>query len=170
VNRQPRLIVVMRHAKAEQLGPTDLERELSPRGGEDAAAMGRWLGEQQITPDHALVSAAVRTRQTWEIVAEAAGWSLEPTFDRGLYAAGPDTAFDLMRETPDEPRTLLVIGHNPTIAVVAQLLDDGSGDEAADQEMTAGFPPSALAVFEYDGKWSDLEPATARLTAFHSPR
>jgi phosphohistidine phosphatase len=35
--------------------------------------------------------------------------------------------------------------------------------------MTAGFPTSALAVFEYDGKWSDLEPATARLTAFHSP-
>jgi hypothetical protein len=27
-----------------------------------------------------------------------------------------------------------------------------------------------VAVFEYDGKWSDLEPATARLTAFHSPR
>ena len=75
-----------------------------------------------------------------------------------------------MRETPDEARTLLVIGHNPTIAVVAQLLDDGSGDEAADQEMTAGYPTSALAVFEYDGDWSDLEPATARLTAFHSPR
>ena len=51
MNRQPRLIVVMRHAKAEQLGPTDLERELSPRGSEDPAAMGRWLGEQQITPD-----------------------------------------------------------------------------------------------------------------------
>ena len=27
---------------------------------------------------------------------------MEPTYDQGLYAAGPDTAFDLMRETPDE--------------------------------------------------------------------
>jgi phosphohistidine phosphatase len=75
-----------------------------------------------------------------------------------------------VRETPDEASVLLVIGHNPTIAVVAQLLDDGSGDEAADQEMTAGFPTSALAVFEYDGAWADLQPASARLTAFHSPR
>jgi phosphohistidine phosphatase len=170
VQLQPRRIVVMRHAKAEQLGPTDLERELTPRGREDSAAAGRWLAEQQIVPDHALVSASVRTRQTWESVAEAAGWSLEPTFDRGLYAAGPDTAFDLMRETPDEARTLLVIGHNPTIAVVAQLLDAGEGDEAAAEEMSSGYPTSALSVFEYDGEWADLAPASARLTAFHTPR
>jgi phosphohistidine phosphatase len=170
VQRQPRRIVVMRHAKAEQLGPTDLERELTPRGREDSAAAGRWLAEQQIVPDHALVSASVRTRQTWERVAEAAGWSLEPAFDRGLYAAGPDTAFDLMRETPDEASTLLVIGHNPTIAVVAQLLDDGEGDEAAAEDMSSGYPTSALSVFEYDGEWADLAPASARLTAFHTPR
>ena len=169
MQRQSRLLVVMRHAKAEQLGPTDLERELSQRGREDCAAAGRWLAEQQIAPDHALVSAAVRTQQTWEIVADAAGWSLEPTYDRGLYAAGPDTAFDLMREAPDEARTLLVIGHNPTIAVVAQLLDDGEGDEEAGQRMMAGYPTSALSVFEYDGEWSDIEPASARLTAFHTP-
>jgi phosphohistidine phosphatase len=169
VQRQSRLLVVMRHAKAEQLGPTDLERELSQRGREDSAAAGRWLAEQPIVPDHALVSAAVRTQQTWESLAEAAGWSLEPTFDRGLYAAGPDTAFDLMREAPDEARTLLVIGHNPTIAVVAQLLDDGEGDEEAGQRMMAGYPTSALSVFEYDGEWSDIEPASARLTAFHTP-
>jgi phosphohistidine phosphatase len=170
VQRQPRRIVVMRHAKAEQLGPTDLERELTPRGREDSAAAGRWLAEQQIVPDHALVSASVRTRQTWESVAEAAGWSLEPTFDRGLYAAGPDTAFDLMAEAPDEAGTLLVIGHNPTIAVMAQLLDDGEGDEAAAEEMSSGYPTSALSVFEYDGEWADLAPASARLTAFHTPR
>ena len=170
MKRDPRLILVMRHAKAEQLGPTDLERELSTRGREDSAATGRWLAEQQITPAHALVSAAVRTRQTWESVAEAAGWSMEPTFDQGLYAAGPDTAFDLMRETPDEAGTLLVIGHNPTIAVLAQLMDDGEGDEAAGEAMTSGDPTSAVAVFEYDGDWSELDPASARLTAFHAPR
>ena len=170
MKRDPRLILVMRHAKAEQLGPTDLERELSTRGREDSAATGRWLAEQQITPDHVLVSAAVRTRQTWESVAEAAGWSMEPTYDQGLYAAGPDTAFDLMRETPDEAGTLLVIGHNPTIAVLAQLMDDGEGDEAAGEAMTSGYPTSAVAVFEYDGDWSELDAASARLTAFHAPR
>jgi phosphohistidine phosphatase len=170
VQRQSRLIVVMRHAKAEQLGPTDFERELAERGRGDSEAAGRWLAGQTITPDHAWVSAALRTQQTWECVAEGAGWALEPALDRGLYAAGPDTAFDLIRSTPDESRILLVIGHNPTMAVVAQLLDDGEGDDDAAEAMTAGFPTSALAVFDYDGTWSDLEPASARLTAFHAPR
>jgi phosphohistidine phosphatase len=95
---------------------------------------------------------------------------MEPTYDQGLYAAGPDTAFDLMRETPDEAGTLLVIGHNPTLAVLAQLMDDGEGDEVAGEAMTSGYPTSAVAVFEYDGDWSELDPASARLTAFHTPR
>ena len=63
-----------------------------------------------------------------------------------------------------------MIGHNPTIAVLAQLMDDGEGDEAAGEAMTSGYPTSAVAVFEYDGDWSELDPASARLTAFHAPR
>jgi phosphohistidine phosphatase len=160
----------MRHAKAEQVGPTDKERELAPRGHADSAAAGRWLADQAITPDHALVSAATRTRQTWESVAGAAGWLVEATFDHGLYAAGPETALDLMRGAPDDATTLVVIGHNPTVAHLAQLLDDGEGDDDAAEQMTMGYPTSALAVFEYDGPWAGLEQGCARLVAFHGGR
>ena len=59
----------MRHAKAEQVGPTDHERELAAQGLADSLVAGSWLSEQGIDPQHALVSAAVRTRQTWEGVA-----------------------------------------------------------------------------------------------------
>ena len=78
----PHRLVVVRHAKAEGYGPSDFERELSQRGRGDAAAAGAWLAEQGVTADGALVSAAERTRQTWDIVAETAGWSVEATFDR----------------------------------------------------------------------------------------
>ena len=164
---QTRRLVVMRHAKAEQLGETDAARELSPRGRRDAAAAGVWLAEYGVVPDHALVSASTRTRQTWEAVAGAASWDLEPSFDQGLYAAGPESALDLLRLVPADARTVVVIGHNPTMGQLAQMLEDGEGDADAGNQMALGFPTSAVAVFEYDGAWTDLEATGARLVAFH---
>ena len=61
----PRRIVVMRHAKAEQHGPSDFDRHLADRGVEEGSMAGRWLVEQGFEPDHVLVSAALRTRETW---------------------------------------------------------------------------------------------------------
>jgi phosphohistidine phosphatase len=63
--------------------------------------------------------------------------------------------------------TLVVVGHNPTMAYLAQLLDDGTGDEQAGRRMATGFPTCALAVFAVRGRWADLDLASARLVAFH---
>lgn len=165
-----RRLVIMRHAKAESTAPSDHERELASRGMTDAEAAGRWLGAQGIAPDMALVSDAVRTRQTWEQVAAGAGWDESAVdFSEGLYAAGSDSAFDLLRETDAAVTTLVVIGHNPTMAYVAELIDDGEGDEDATTGMVIrGFPTSALAVFTVEGPWADLGPGTGRLAAFHA--
>lgn len=165
----PRRLVVMRHAKAEATAPSDHERALAARGKDDAEAAGRWLGEQGITADRALVSDATRTRQTWSQVATGAGWDEDVAdFSEALYAAGSDTAFDLLRETDADVTTLVVVGHNPTMAYVAELVDDGDGDDDATTGMlTRGFPTSALAVFAVDGPWSELGPGTGRLEAFH---
>jgi phosphohistidine phosphatase len=63
-----------------------------------------------------------------------------------------------------------VIGHNPTVAYLAQLLDDGEGDAVAAAEMAGGYPTSAVTVFAYDGAWADLAPGGARVLAFHVGR
>ena len=165
-----RTIVVMRHAKAEQAGPTDFDRPLADRGHQDAEAAGAWLAEQGFEPDHALVSAALRTGETWAGVAAGAGWELDPDLDRGLYAADTDTALDLLREVGDDVRRLLVIGHNPTMASLAYLLDDGEADAELSGRLFSGYPTSAAAVFEYDGSWADLGEGDARLVAFHVGR
>lgn len=163
-----RRLVVMRHSKAEPTGPSDHERALARRGHDDAEAAGRWLGEQAISPDAALVSDALRTRQTWERVAAGAGWDLAPDLSAPLYAAGADSAFDLVRAVDPEASTLVVIGHNPTMAYIAELIDDGDGDpQAATGLVTSGFPTSAVAVFEVAGPWADLGPGGGRLAAFY---
>jgi phosphohistidine phosphatase len=103
-------------------------------------------------------------------VAEGGSFDVEVTASESLYSAGPESALDLVKETSDEVGSLVVIGHNPTIAYLAQLLDDGEGDEEAGRDMAVGFPTGALAVFEVSGSWSDLELASARLVAFHVGR
>jgi phosphohistidine phosphatase len=165
----PRRLVVMRHAKAEGMAASDHDRALADRGRAAAEGAGRWLAQQGVVPDAALVSDALRTRQTWEEVAAAAGWDCRPELSAGLYAAGADSAFDLLRETDPATTTLVVVGHNPTMASLAELLDDGDGDDDATTGMlTRGFPPGAVAVFAVGGPWSDLGPGTGRLEAFHA--
>jgi phosphohistidine phosphatase len=163
-------LVVMRHAKAEPGGETDVLRELSQRGYDDAREAGRWLAGSGVTPDAALVSSARRTASTWLALAEGGSFDAEATYSDSLYSAGPESALDLVRESSDDVRTLVVIGHNPTMAYLAQLLDDGRGEETASREMATGFPTGALAVFAVDAVWADLELASARLVAFHVGR
>ncbi len=162
------VLVIVRHAKAEQVAGSDFERELTDRGRRDAAEAGAWLAAHDVRPDAALVSAAPRAAQTWAALASGAGWDLAPTLDRGLYTAGPDTALDVLRGLDEATGCAVVLGHNPTMAVLAQLLDDGEGDEEAGRAMATGFPTSAVAVFAVDGSWADL--AAARLTGFHVGR
>ena len=160
----------MRHAKAEPGGESDALRELVQRGYDDAVEAGRWLADSGFVPDGALVSAARRTASTWLAVAEGGSFEVEPTYSESLYAAGPETALDLVRETPEDVTALVVIGHNPTMAYLAQLLDDGTGDEEAGREMAIGFPTSALARFEVPGTWRDLDLASSRLVGYHVGR
>ena len=171
MSEQPRLLVLMRHAQAESHGPSDHERELAGRGRRDARAGGEWLAARGITADAALVSGALRTRETWESVATGAGWDLDAaSYDEGLYAAGPESALDLVRETDESVRTLVVIGHNPTVGVLAQQLDSGQGDPEASVAMLGGYPTAATTIFEVAGRWADLDAEGARVVAFHVPR
>jgi phosphohistidine phosphatase len=165
---QPRRLLVIRHAKAGQDGATDAERPLTEKGARHAAEVGAWLAGRGLAADHALVSSARRAVETWDALARGAGWEVEPDVAQALYTAEPETALDLVRET-GEATTVALVGHNPTLGSMAQLLDDGEGDDDAGTELaTRGFPTGAVAVFEHDGDWVDLAWGAARLVAFHA--
>lgn len=154
----PRTLIVMRHAKAEPSAPSDFDRELTDRGHHDAAAAGRWLGAQGVLPTHVLVSSAARTRQTWEDVALGAEWPLDlAVYDDGLYSASTMTVVDVVEPLDG---TILLIGHNPTMAGLVQHLDDGASDF-----LVLDYPTAAVTILEADS----LEPSSARITAFFTP-
>lgn len=166
----PHRLVIIRHAKAEGYAASDVERTLAPRGRDDAKAAGRWLAQHGVTPDVALVSAAVRTRETWQLIAEAAGWRTTAQYDEALYGADEDTVLDLVAATDEEVGTLLLIGHNPTVGMLAQLLDDGEGPAEAVDSLVMGYPTSAVTVFDVAVPWARIGPGSATLQAFEVAR
>jgi phosphohistidine phosphatase len=165
-----RHLLVLRHGKAEAVAASDHARRLTDRGRRDAAEAGRWARSAGFLPDHAFVSTAARAHETWTAFREGAGLDLDPDLDSALYSAGPDAALEVLRTAPPEATSVMVVGHNPTMAHLVHLLDDGSAEPDAFAEISAGFPTSALAVLEVPGEWSGLDIAGCRIAAFHVGR
>jgi phosphohistidine phosphatase len=166
-----RRLIVMRHAKAEPFASSDHARTLTDRGlvaARDAGAHLRGLG---VAPDHAVVSSAVRTRQTWDVVVETAGFAdVEVSFDDAVFSGSPDVVLEALRAAPADAGTLMFVGHNPTAGFLVHFLDDGEGDPAALSDLLHGFPPGALALLDVGVPWADLGAETARVVSFHQPR
>ncbi|MGO9027032.1 MAG: SixA phosphatase family protein [Acidimicrobiales bacterium] len=157
---------LLRHAKAASDPPRgggDMERPLTARGRRDATALGRRLGagegvfglRQVALPEVALCSAAVRTRQTAELVNRAMGDRLPLDAFRSLYGATTETTLRVIQEIDDDVRSALMVGHNPTIyRLVWELVSPVPGSdveeeiEGDDRSLLRahGFPTCALAV------------------------
>ena len=164
-------LIVMRHAKAEPFASTDHARRLTDRGIATAADVGAYLREHDLLHDHALVSPAVRTRVTWDAVAEAArATDCQVSYDDVLYTGSPDRVLEALQSVPAGARTVMYVGHNPTAAVLAHLFDDGEGDPEAVSGLLQGFPPAAAAVLELGVPWADLAAETGRVVRFYVGR
>jgi phosphohistidine phosphatase len=137
-----RYLWVVRHGKAASDAPwggTDRERPLTARGRRDATALGRRLTDDPPilglegvpAPDMAICSAAVRTRQTAELIVKATGDRLPLDAYRSLYEADTDVVLQYLREIDEGVISLLLVGHNPTMFDLAWALlgDPGDGTE-----------------------------------------
>jgi phosphohistidine phosphatase len=117
-------LILWRHANAVDSTP-DSERKLSPRGIEDARAMGDWLRSRLPSKTTVLASPARRAQQT----ARALMADFETVREVGTQA----TARDILAAVrwPEGKRTVVVVGHQPTLGRVAALLLTGREREWA---------------------------------------
>ncbi len=145
-------LILMRHATAERDAPSgrDRDRPLSASGRSDAALMGRALAERGLRPDRALVSAAVRTRQTWDALHDAFG-DVEVRLEDPLYNAGPETLRRFVEASEDEAGCLIVLAHNPGVHMLAvEYLIESAASPSVLDRMSGGFPTGAAAIFAVD--------------------
>ena len=168
-------LLLLRHAKTERSSPDgDHGRPLTKRGMADAALVGAYMREHRLVPDRAIVSDALRTRQTYDIAATGlgadAGEEIDAQMDNGLYLADNLGLLRAILETPAEVNRLLVVGHNPGVAELAHSLS-ALGDETAIAGLQENFPTAALAIIEFDTlAWIDVAETKGRLVHFITPR
>jgi phosphohistidine phosphatase len=167
-----RRLMLLRHAKSDWSAPgrPDRERTLSPRGERAAPLMGRYLAEHDLVPQHAIVSIATRTRQTWQLLGKAVADGPSVTFDDRIYEAAPIDILSAIADAPAAAENLLVVGHNPGLQSLALALA-GSGASKARRSLAEKFPTAALAVLDFDlPDWKSLTPGSGRLERFITPR
>ena len=117
-------VLVLRHAKSSWKHPelADHDRPLNKRGKHDAPLMGRLLKKKGLVPDNIISSTAIRARSTAKAVAKASGYKGEIILNHSLYAAGPDAYLSVMRDLSDEYARVLIIGHNPGLEELVEML------------------------------------------------
>jgi phosphohistidine phosphatase len=162
-------LIIFRHAKAVPHGAApDFDRALAPRGLAAAAEMGRMLASEQIIPDLALVSPALRTTQTWEHAAPAFP-GVPVKHEKRIYEASAGALLALVNAAPDDVKTLVLVGHNPGMSDLARQLV-GHGDRYAFARMKTKFVTAGVAVIDFHVEhWTDVTPGGGRLDRFVTP-
>lgn len=153
-----RTVYALRHAKSswDDEALTDYDRPLASRGIRDAKRLARHIADAGIRPDAVLCSSARRAQQTLAFVASSLGAPVVRMLDE-LYGADVADVVALLHQLDDGFSTVLVIGHNPCLAELAQ----------AD----ARFPSGALATLRFDAeRWEDVRPGEAEVVAVVVPK
>ncbi|KAB1139715.1 histidine phosphatase family protein [Streptomyces luteolifulvus] len=166
---EPRRIVLFRHAKADWPQVTDHERPLAERGRMDAAVAGRKLADSGISLDLALCSTATRTRETWKLAVHEFPHRPKTVYEERIYDASPGELIAVMNEIPDDAQNVVLIGHNPGVQGLAEILPGSAEGDARERMSRRGFPAAAFAVLSFDGSWKGLEPGVAALTDYWAP-
>ncbi len=151
-----RNLYLIRHAQAHEkaVSQTDLQRELTVKGRNDAIELGKYLLNQKIKLDMMLCSPAVRTHTTALLIAESISLSKQKlVVHPNLYHTNHHDMLSIVRAINNELHHVAIVAHNPTISTFASNLSKKSMDD---------FSPCMLAAFQFaQPEWSRIDLKTA---------
>jgi len=160
-----RTLILLRHAKSDwRAGASDdHERPLNARGQRAAAVVGVYLNQEGLAPDLVLTSTAARARETGDWVLQHAGFTVTPRAERSLYLADPGRILGVLRQAGGQHRRILLIGHNPGLQDLVEMLAEHAGKPAG-PAIGEGFPTASLAICECATPWDVVKAETLALT------
>lgn len=135
----------------------------------DAAVAGRKLADSGVHFDLALCSTATRTRETWKLAVHELPQRPKTVYEERIYEASPGELITVLNETPDDIQNVILIGHNPGVQGLAEVVCGASEADARERMSRRGFPAAAFAVVTFDGSWKSLEPGVATLVDYWAP-
>ena len=119
-------LVLWRHADAAP-GEPDLRRKLTAKGEKQAQRVAKWLHAHLPHNAKIYVSPATRAQQTAQALAEISHHKL-----RTVQELAPDTSVTSVLEVagwPNSKSTIVIVGHQPTLGLVASELLSGRQQE-----------------------------------------
>jgi phosphohistidine phosphatase len=140
----PRLLLIHHAEACAPASGRDPARRLTAQGRADAARMGVYFRKTSLMFDLALVSPALRARDTLAMILRELPQKPACEFEDSLYNAGVDTLRELLEQAPGWVKTLAIVGHNPGLGEFAYILVRG-GESA----MPRQFPAPCLAVIDF---------------------
>ena len=108
-------LILWRHAEAED-GFPDMARQLTLKGRRQAGNIAAWLKPRLPNDIRILVSPAARTQQT------AAALGMDFITVEGIAPDASPEALFAAAGWPDQPQSVLVVGHQPTLGEAASIL------------------------------------------------
>ncbi len=167
-----RRLMLLRHGKSDwsEPGMSDHDRPLNCRGQESAPKVGAYMARHGLVPDLVICSTAARARETWEELAAEFKDHPATIYDARLYDAPAEAILAVVRATKNHVKTLLIVGHNPGLHILAGVLI-ASGDLAHRAKLRAKLPTAGLVVIDFAvAEWAKLHPRAGRLERFIAPR
>ena len=143
------VLLAMRHAKTEPFGGngSDVGRELTDKGRKQPKPWpkdwrrSKWCPLASHAPaPPAPVRPAIRMLKVF-------GDDPKVDYRQSLYEGGVQSVFDELAQTKEKHRTLLVLGHEPTISIACQWLASTESDPTLLDLLNLGMSPASIAVF-----------------------
>ena len=163
-----RRLMLLRHAKALRAeGLEDFDRPLKAAGREQARQIGEFMAAHRLQPGLALVSTALRARETFDLVDIFLHPAPKRVDEPLIYEATAEALFGIVRGLPAKQSSVLLVGHNPGFEELAGELIF-AGNEAALARFHGHMPTGALAVIDFAAdRWSKIE--SGSLVLFVTP-
>lgn len=158
-------LLLCRHAKSSWKDGTlaDFDRTLNKRGRQNAPEMGRKLRKRGVQPDLVVSSPARRALDTAKLLAGECGIPEKNILVvASVYDSYPAKLLQIIRGFTDSCDTVLIVGHNPELTILANIL----GNLGIDNVPTCGIVALDFAV----DSWDEVDEGGATLRFFDYPR
>ena len=157
-------IFVLRHAKSswDNVNLSDHDRPLADRGIKDAAKLCAFVKKRGHKLDKVLCSTAKRAKETYDLIADGFNYEIDKTnFTDKLYFGDVTDIIRDLRELDESLNSILIVGHNPTLHHLVELLTNEQIDR---------FTTCNLAIISYAGKWITLNSHKCSLKSIVKPK
>jgi phosphohistidine phosphatase len=155
-------LYLLRHAKSDWTENTDdFNRPINDRGKRAAQRIGVWMAKNKLTFECVISSPAERAKVTAQKMLKAKGQGDQNIIlDQRIYMAEERDLFSILKEIPNETKSVLLVGHNPAIEMLFLSLQNKKMKYLKSGKL---FPTATLAHFTLSKPWGKIKSGCAQL-------